>query len=178
MPQPPLQLERSFITNLEVNADPEHKPGMTELEVQATRSFGPVAPDGSHWHAELDLRVGGKPGTHPPYSIRLHSVGLFSFGGAKLTDAEKAQLLAITGVSILYSQARECILMLTGRGPWGPYQLPTVSFVEDEPSAEAAAHPAVRETGSEYQAGQNRKRKTTQPKLTGKREPQKPRRRA
>ncbi|MCX5893162.1 MAG: hypothetical protein NTW80_09360, partial [Deltaproteobacteria bacterium] len=34
------------------------------------------------------------------------------------------------GAAILYSSTREFLLMITGRGPWGGFYLPTTNFLE------------------------------------------------
>ena len=39
-------------------------------------------------------------------------------------------LLKITGASILYSAAREFLLITTSRLPWKPVMLPTISFAQ------------------------------------------------
>ncbi len=52
-----------------------------------------------------------------------------------LAKEEAVKLAGITGSSILYSAAREHLLMVTGRMMWGPFQLPTIRF----PSPEGAA---------------------------------------
>ncbi len=167
---PQLQLERSFFTQVEIAADPQHQPGRTELEVKTTRTMGPACQDGSRWLVELGISVAGKENLpKPPYRINLHSVGTFTFANAGLQDAEKARLLAVTGVSILYSQAREYLLMLTARGPWGPLQLPTVSFIDSEPSAEAQLPQQVREPGADYKMPRPVRTKATPKRTPGKR---------
>jgi len=147
---PSLQLERSFFTQVEIEADPKHVLGQGQVEVTTTQALGPAAEKGSLWVVELDLSVAGKErSSAPPYRIHLHSVGTFSFPRTAMADVEKAHLLAVTGVSILYSQAREYILMLTARGPWGPFQLPTVSFIDNEPDREERSALGVREPAAD-----------------------------
>jgi preprotein translocase subunit SecB len=149
MLRPSLQLERSFFTEVEIAADHQHKPGEGKAEVAAAQSIKQASDDGAHWVVELDLTVAGKEGTPgPPYRVHLHTVGAFSFAAGTLSELEKARLLAVTGVSILYSQAREYLLILTARGPWGPFQLPTVSFIDNEPHASAPPSPVIREHAS------------------------------
>ena len=137
---PSLQLERSFFTDVHIQADPKHVLGKGEVEVTTSQTLGRASQDGSRWVVELDIAIAGKQGSiAPPYHIHLHSVGTFLFGKADVDEAQKARLLAITGVSILYSQAREYLLILTARGPWGSFQLPTVSFVDARPTQQPQA---------------------------------------
>jgi preprotein translocase subunit SecB len=148
---PQLQLERSFFTHVEVVADQRHQLGQREVEVTTSQTLGPASEDGARWIVELGISVAGKENSPaPPYRINLHSVGTFTFANAGMPDVEKACLLRVTGVSILYSQAREYLLMLTARGPWGPLQLPTVSFIDNVPSNEAQPPQQVREPATDY----------------------------
>lgn len=154
MQQAPLQLERSFFTSIEVEADPQHKPGESRVNLTADPRIGVLDDDAGRWQVDLDIKVRPEPGaTPPPYRIHLHAIGAFDFPGKDRSEEEKAGILAVTGVSILYSQAREFLLMLTSRGPWGPFQLPTVSFVDARSEAqEADASLAVREPAAGYDA--------------------------
>ncbi len=47
-----------------------------------------------------------------------------------MTTIPAADMVRVTGSSILYSAAREFLLTLMGRGPWSPMMLPTISFME------------------------------------------------
>ncbi len=59
------------------------------------------------------------------YRVHLVVVGFFEVS-PKWPEPEK--LILINGASILYSAAREYLLTITSRGPWGALMLPTVSF--------------------------------------------------
>jgi hypothetical protein len=164
---PSLQLERSFFTAVEIEAEHNHVLGQGEVEVRASQTLGLASKDAALWVVELDLTVVGKEGpTPPPYRIHLHSVGTFSFAAPATPEADKARLLAVTGVSILYSQAREYLLILTARGPWGSFQLPTVSFIDNKPTGGALASHAVREPASEYQSAQRSGKKSPRRRST------------
>src|SRR5439155_16632306 len=62
----------------------------------------------------------------------------------KLTE----RLVQTNGPSILYSIARELVREQTARGPEGPFILPTASFVQDPPPAQAT-QPAIPAATSE-----------------------------
>ena len=135
MLKPMLQLERSFFTEVDIAAIPEHKPGKAQVAVRAEQTLGVLTPDASRWQLDLSIEVISPQGAAAlPYRIHLHSIGIFTFPDPATAEAEKARVLAVTGASILYSQAREFALILTSRGPWGPFQLPTVSFLDTVPT--------------------------------------------
>jgi len=97
------------------------------------------------WRVALDLAF--EPDTeHPgPYRIALTMIGFFRLPDG-LERPEAARLVGITGASILYSAAREQVLLVTGRGVWGPFQLPTIRFPPpDLPGGERIAGPEKRE---------------------------------
>lgn len=151
MLQTPLQLERSFIPIVEVLADPEHKRGEAQVNLKVEQGMSALDQEASRWQVDLDISVGAEPGSGaPPYRVHLHVVGVFSFAAPEIAEQERARIVGVTGASILYSQARELLLMMTSRGPWGAFQLPTVSFVDSSLAAhrtEAAL--AVRDPGPE-----------------------------
>jgi len=60
------------------------------------------------------------------YAIKLITVGFFKVS-KNWPDIDK--LLRVTGASMLYSSAREFLITITSRGPWGAIMLPTASFL-------------------------------------------------
>jgi len=148
-----LQLERSFFTAVDVAAIPDHKPGQAQVTVNTEQTLGVLTPDASRWQLALDIQVGSpQGGAALPYRIHLHTIGVFAFPEAGVEEAEKARVLAVTGASILYSQAREFALILTSRGPWGPFQLPTVSFLDAAPTKVESPTVLVSEPDGPYGA--------------------------
>lgn len=127
MPTPPLQLERSFYDQLSLSAIPEHERGKGGYEVQTTVQLQ-AGDSGRRWLLSLTIATKAKPGPPPPYEIHLKCNGFFSVPVPKENEEETARLVGVTGSSMLYSAAREYVLLLTSRGPWGPLQLPTTSF--------------------------------------------------
>lgn len=61
-----------------------------------------------------------------PYTLDIIAVGIFRID-KDWPDPEK--LAIVNGGSILYSAARELIITVTSRGPWGAVTLPTFSFL-------------------------------------------------
>lgn len=133
----PLQLERSYVSRLAVEAaehvDPtEGTPPSPEIHTHLEISRHPEDP--TLWMLALDVRCEvqepDEPGPHPtlPYTVDLRIHGIFSVPRSDEEPSVVARRVGIHGASLLYSAAREHVLLVTGRGPWGPFQLPTVSF--------------------------------------------------
>ena len=130
----PLRLERYFFTRMNIEANQEFDPQ------QPIPEAGPDVPVGVQLfrHEEdpnrfqVGLVIGGaKPAEgNLPYRIHLEIVGQFALDeGFEHDNREK--LVQVNGASMLYSAAREMLLGLTGRGPWPPMLLPSISFLGD-----------------------------------------------
>lgn len=138
----PLQLDQYVFSKLRVETNLGHKPESIAptVNVQIQAGVGPVEGVENKYQVTLEigsLRAPDGTGTLP-YDVAFQVVGQFSVLDPSFPDKEK--LLRINGTSILYSAAREMILIMTSRGPWGPYQLPTVNF---QTLSKQAATPAV-----------------------------------
>jgi len=69
-----------------------------------------------------------------PYTIEANVVGVFSVDpDFKHDDLDR--LVQINGASMLFGAAREQILTITGRGPYGPLKLPTINLQGAIPKA-------------------------------------------
>lgn len=134
MAQPPLRLEESYfdVVNLEASSeytpDPEGKAHRHGAEMQ----LGLATVDSSPglWRVSLDIRHKHVDGEIPRYRFRLRIIGFFSHTEGERSEAEVAHLMSVNGASILYSSAREYLLLLTSRAPWGQLTLPTMSFAD------------------------------------------------
>jgi preprotein translocase subunit SecB len=78
----------------------------------------------------LDLRHKDIDEEAPRYHFRLRIIGFFSWCSEEQLEEEVAHIVAVNGASILYSSAREYLLMITSRAPWGQLTLPTMSFAD------------------------------------------------
>ncbi len=138
----PLQLDLYTFSKLHAVANFRHRPDTVAptVNIQIQAGLGPVEGMDNKYQVTLEVsRIEPPEGTGTlPYEIAFQVVGQFSVLDASHKDKEK--LLRVNGTSVLYSAAREMILIMTGRGPWGPYQLPTINFQE---MAHQSAMPAA-----------------------------------
>lgn len=129
----PLQLNRFFVTNLMVSANPKFNPkekmnlGMEDITVE-TETRPPV--EGSNiWQVKTSVFFMGSEKINSPYAFRVDLQGLFTV--IDNSSVEKAQLLVETnGPSVLFSTAREILRSAMSSGPYKALILPTVSFYE------------------------------------------------
>lgn len=146
MVTPPLQLERSVLERLLVERDssyaagtPQQPRGRWQLKLEQSADRPEL------WRVALELRFEPTEENPGPYRIEATMIGFFRLPDG-LAKEEAAKLAGITGASILYSAAREHLLMVTGRMMWGPFQLPTIRFPSPDAAVDmtdtAAAAPA------------------------------------
>ncbi len=133
---PPLLLEHSFFTKVAVEADPDYVPGSDvrphDYAVQVNSQMAHSKSDPAVWKIDLCIQL-RRDGTPAPYTVDLQVVGIFRV--AAEWDPERASsLVRVTGSSILYSAAREYLLVLSGRLAWGEVQLPPWTFISESRS--------------------------------------------
>jgi preprotein translocase subunit SecB len=80
------------------------------------------------WAVWLTIEVPQDVAPTPPYAIKLRAFGLFEVAPDFEPEDDTAHVVAVNGASILYSAAREFLLIITGRGPYEHYALPTYDF--------------------------------------------------
>lgn len=134
MAQPPLQLEESYFDVVSLEADPEYVP---DAEARPQRhgvemQLGLATVDDSPgvWRVSLDIHDKVIDEEASRYRFRLRVIGFFRWSTEGQPEDQVAQIVAINGASILYSSAREYLLMITSRAPWGQLSLPTMSFAD------------------------------------------------
>jgi preprotein translocase subunit SecB len=122
-----LQLERYFYPHIMVKADPAFK-GKEEFsgKLALKTKLTPISQEERRW--EVSLRITTVPQDHPTaYNLELETVGIFKVS-PDFPEEEIESLVRIAGSSTLYSAAREFLLIITGRGPFGVVTLPSVTF--------------------------------------------------
>jgi len=149
----PLQLEHMVYERIEIAALPGHEPGAI-VNVKSAVSLGSTK-DLKSWRVRLTVTVSRDEEPTPPYAINIVASGAFAPVSVEDSPERIAKLVGVTGSSILYSAVRELVLLLTGRGQYGPFMLPTQSFVNLD--FREAPQPQAKAT-SERKVAKRRKR--------------------
>ena len=121
----PIKLDEYFFPVVQVVANPSAEENEQELDYTVEVSL-------SHDKEKKFYQVSVEISTIPEdesqqYVINIVAIGIFRID-KRFKDINK--LLYINGSSMLYSAAREFIITITSRGPWGAVTLPTHSFLE------------------------------------------------
>lgn len=129
----PLQLDRYFFERLAVEAAATQSPPEAHHDVRVNVGVTASNENPHRWRITLDISVVPRDGQPPPnYLVEARVVG-FLTDVFEDTMPDRDNLVAINGASLLFSAAREMILLVTSRGPWPGYKLPTVRFQRQEP---------------------------------------------
>jgi preprotein translocase subunit SecB len=135
----PLVVESYFFPHVNVTADPQYKPtGQAEkaphfdIKVSAEDS-----PQNGIWQVVVEIYSAAEnEDEHQAYTVNLVCIGLFKV----VPDyPEPEKLLRISGAAMLYSAAREFLITVTSRGPWGAITLPMASFIPMQREGENVA---------------------------------------
>ncbi|MBW1953999.1 MAG: protein-export chaperone SecB [Deltaproteobacteria bacterium] len=153
----PLRLEAHFFTAVVVEPNQRFQP---ELEADAEDGIHAEVHLAQHkdnprkWSVALEV-TSEVPDKNLPYKINLECMGFFEVA-PEVEEKQAPMLVRTNGASILYSSAREFLLLITGRGPWGPFYLPTKNFLKPFRAEEEKAPP----TRTRKPAPKKRKLKT------------------
>ncbi len=129
----PLRLERSFFTRVQIVADEKYaearKNNPNPLDVNLSIEVGIGRPDEAEAPYNITVKVAELTPTSGvlPYKIEVEAFGVFSVVSG-FVHPELEKIVGVNGASMLYSSMREYVSLLTGRGPYGSYQLPTVNM--------------------------------------------------
>lgn len=131
----PLQLEYFFLKELrfsllkELQVLPDRVPSYDKLGIDVQVQATPVQDNPLKWRCELNIKSKTDPNLILPYDFSITYVGFFSVD--EHYPAEKSELLARANApAVLYSAARETLIILTSRGPVPGLILPSVTFIE------------------------------------------------
>lgn len=129
----PLQLERYVFTKLEIEANPDYAPrevaSDNPIKLRLDIGLGEHNEDATKFQVIVGIDDLRSESGALPYRISLQVVGQISAAKDFKPDDLK-KLVQVNGASMLYSAAREMVLLVTGRGPWPAFQLPTISFYQ------------------------------------------------
>lgn len=133
MKAPPLQLERYFFTRTVANANPGFDPvaagnaGDVDRDVDVQVHLFRNDADPHEYQLTLAIVPVQVGDASPPYELEVEVIGFFTVNPSfERPDIDR--LVQVNGASLLYSAAREYVMTVTSRGPWGPFLLPTVNF--------------------------------------------------
>jgi preprotein translocase subunit SecB len=147
----PLQLEGYFLTDLNCQANPQFKADKNtkfhEKDLEVVPAVQPIKERPNRWQVTLNIKLQPAPDSNSPYFLCLNLVGVIAWVGPELAMEKMEPLLRTNGPSMLYGVAREMARDLTGRGPFPPLMLPSVSFVQDAP---APTVPKAPEPNNQY----------------------------
>lgn len=140
----PLQLERYVFTKLEIEANPDYAPQEapqdSPIKLRLDVGLGEHNEDPTKFQVVIGIDELRAEKGSLPYRIALQVVGQFAVAqNFKPDDLKK--VVQVNGASMLYSAAREMVLLVTGRGPWSAFQLPTISFYQAVSEATAEKNP-------------------------------------
>ena len=137
----PLLLEGHSFTKVYVEADPFFQPEAgrkPSVRFDMNVKMLQHKEDPRKWQAVLTIKAVPQDDKPIPYKVDLECVGFFAVDPQ--VEAAKMPLLVQTnGAAVLFSSAREFLLLVTGRGPWPPLYLPTTNFLAPPPPAEEEA---------------------------------------
>jgi len=135
-----MQLENYFVEELsfqlrsddewDLENPPKLKPSDLEIEV----GLGEGKDDTSRKFCHLT--IGLKEEIDFPYRFNVVMAGFFTLDSTG-SDEEAELLLKITAPSMLFTAARELLLLVTGRTRCLPIMLPTVTFLRGQKSQKA-----------------------------------------
>lgn len=127
----PLRLDEYFFTRIHVEANPEftgESGAGSSVEVEPHTTLLKHQEDPTRYQVTVTVgELHTRDDAPLPYNLDVQAVGLFSVDSALVHD-DIDRLVLVNGASMLYSALREHVLTVTGRGPWGAFQLPTQSF--------------------------------------------------
>jgi len=133
--KPLFRLERYFVTSTKCTATPGYRKGQKrDGRVEVKANIMNHQEDPSRWRIDLEIGLSEQMDkSSVPYDLSLHLVGFFLCPGTKEAPEEEVKkvvpLIYVQGASLLYALATEYLRNITAAGPYGPYLLPSYTFV-------------------------------------------------
>jgi len=128
----PLQLKHYFVTDLNIKVcngydfekDQKYdiKDFHSDTEYFKKKEYPQIR------QVRIKLKYKPKKNDNMPYEFSINVIGFFEID-SKLPASKIEPLIRFNAPAMLYSAAREIIANVSGRGPWGPFLIPTVSFL-------------------------------------------------
>lgn len=119
-----IRLKKYFFPIVDIRANIKHKPDedkniLFDIESATVK----LDEKGNNYQLVIDIKISEEDSENIPYAGQIQAVGFFSLDNT-ISKEESKNLLHDQGIGNLYAAIREFILMITGRGPWGPLGLP------------------------------------------------------
>ena len=140
MKSSPLHLKNYFVTHLSVRANQladlsqgQDSGGSLTTKVENAKH----AEDERQWRVAIQISCSATEKKFCPYLIEAELVGFFE-ADKSISDDKVEDIVAANAPALLYSAARELVLLVTGRGPFPPFCLPSATFIDHTPSSRKA----------------------------------------
>lgn len=134
----PLKVKDYFVTELSVKANPLAEG--VKLPVEGNYNIATRVETAKNEYNALDWKVAIQVKVEPieknigGYSITIELVGFFEVENG-YPENQIGDMVAANAPAVLYSAARELLILITGRGPFPIFSLPCATFIDETPSA-------------------------------------------
>ncbi len=141
MRKSPLQLKEYYFPIVSVVANPafmkeDFDPLVSFEDINVKSDLFIDKNNPNNFQVQLNINIESKADKPSPYNISILCLGMFE---ADESFPDKEKLVRITGTSILYSAARDFLLMVMSRTPLKkPAMLPSVSFLVEPKEQQAS----------------------------------------
>ena len=158
-----MQLERYFVEEVSFNLQSEQfqnlegipKLDSTDLDIEV--KLGESKDNENKRYCQLTINLNEAAAETFPYKFKVVLVGFFELD-ASCSEEDTSVIMTNTAPSMLYTAAREYLLLITGRTRFLPVMLPTVIFLPKK--EKAADKPKVIDSGSKQVSAKKSKSKT------------------
>jgi preprotein translocase subunit SecB len=139
-----ISLTNYFVSELQFSANAAFNPGaLTAVEIedlQVVHDIASKTEDRRSWQVKLRVGLNAPAERNMPCTFLVEIIG-FVHVAESVSEDHIERLATINGLALVFSAAREVVRAVTARGPFKSVLLPTVTFWEPLPRAEA--HSAI-----------------------------------
>lgn len=134
-----ISVRQYFFPVVDIRANAKHKPNEEKKLLFDVEAAAIKLPEANDYQLILDIKINEDDSVNHSYTGHTQVVGFFTLNN-ELTKNESKRLVHKKGMGVLYSAAREVMLMVSSRGPWGAIGLPivddfsTIEIQEIDPS--------------------------------------------
>jgi preprotein translocase subunit SecB len=135
----PLIVKDYFVTDLSIKANPlaegSPAPIAGNSNISTKVETAQHVENQRDWKAAIQIKCEPIEKNSGGYSIAIELVGFFEVAN-EMPEDRVADIIAANAPAVLYGAAREIILLITSRGPFPPFSLPSATFIDETPSAQ------------------------------------------